>query len=222
VHAESQFSNTHNRSIESSVHGQRFYPTMVGFLGTMRGRRFQPPPLITESDHVLIEAVTERLQSVVICQIHGIERRKVEREQRCGLRQRCQHACMHATGQQGSLSEPYDELLVLDRAGWRSLVHASLPCFQQGTPIHKAPESAPDGPCHCLTLAKLFTDTPLHVCCGTRPLQAHKTANGFCYSTKKRVDRHGHAPVDSYSVVNRQPLLGFYGLTSYKIGRKSI
>jgi hypothetical protein len=162
--------------------------------------------MLTESDDVLIEAVAERLQSAVTCQINGIDRSKVEREQRRGLRQRCQHAYMNATGQQGSLSKPYYELLVLDRACWRGLVHTSLPCFQQGTPIHKAPERAPDGPCYRLTFAKLFTDTPLHVCCGTRPLQAHQTANGFCHSPKKRVDCHGHAPVDCYPVVNRQPL----------------
>ena len=53
--------------------------------------------MITESDYVLIEAVTERLQSAVTCQINGIERSKVEREQRWGLRQRCQPACMNAT-----------------------------------------------------------------------------------------------------------------------------
>src|SRR4029453_11168849 len=113
---------------------------------------------------------------------------------------------MNATSQQGSLSEPYDEFLVLDRACCRGLVHTSLSCFQQGPPIHKAPERASDGPCNCLTLAKLFTDTPLLVCCGKHPLQAHQTANGFCHSPKERVDCHGHTPVDRYPVVNRQPL----------------
>jgi hypothetical protein len=34
---------------------------MVGFLGAMQRRRFQYPSMITESNYVLIEAVTERL-----------------------------------------------------------------------------------------------------------------------------------------------------------------
>jgi hypothetical protein len=61
-------------------------------------------------------------------------------------------------------------------------------------------------------LAKLFTDTPLHVCGSTRPLQAHQTANGFCHRPKKRIDCHGHAPVDCYPVVNGQPLHVFQSL----------
>jgi len=137
---------------------------MVGSPGATQGRRLQQFPMITESDYVLIETVTERLQSAVSCQINGIERRKVKRKQHRGLRQCCQHACMHAAGQQGGLREPCYEFLVLDRMCWRGLVHTSLPCFQQGAPIYKAPEGAPDGPCHRLTFPKLFPDTPLHVC----------------------------------------------------------
>src|SRR5687768_7772324 len=117
----------------SSVHWQRLYPTIVGLLAATQGRRFQSPPMLTASDHVLSKAVTERLQSAVTCQTNGIERSKIEREQRRGLCQRWQHACLHTTAQQGGLSEPCYELLVLDRACWRGLVHLS-PLFPAGYP----------------------------------------------------------------------------------------
>ena len=39
------------------------------------------------------------MKYTLTCQINGIERRKVEREQRWRKPQRCQHACMNATGQ---------------------------------------------------------------------------------------------------------------------------
>jgi hypothetical protein len=74
----------------------------------------------------------------------------------------------------------------------------------ENAPIYKAPQDSPCCPCHGFALAKLFPQTALYLCSSTGTLQAQQTANGFRHCPKKRVDGHGHTPMQSDVVIVRQ------------------
>jgi hypothetical protein len=92
------------------------------------------------------------------------------------------------------------------RLHWSGLIDALLLGFLYDAPIDEASQNAPRCSGDRLALSELLTDPSLDMGCGTRSLQTHETTDDLCDRAKKRIHRHGHAPVDSHVLTAREPL----------------